>query len=331
MKVKILLSLVATFFSIALAELLARAFLPTEHDHAMSVYSFSNYPTLQEANSTIHMKRTILNSSKIFDSHYNFDSFGRRKVPVKENASEGHIFFGGSFIFGDWLEDNETFPWLVSEKSSFQVYSYAQGGYGPNNMLAILKEHNIDKQTSDQIKKFDVSFFSYLFHTERYLGKLRWVGRVRVNEPYFDLSNLDRENFENFATAKPLRTFTYWLLYHLKLGRIIAKTWHYDSGETSQKLLCAIVNRSFFELKNQLKGRLNQFNFVISPFLIHPQNHAYYQGVRQCLNSDINVLDFPPPEDFIENQDKYLIDPPLETHPSRFANEWFAEKFLHSL
>ena len=83
-----------------------------------------------------HLK--ISNGKKLIDSNYTIKKDGFRKTPqIKENSKNTNVnFFGGSFIFGWGLNDNETLPYLIQNYfNSWKVRNYGINGYGVHQML----------------------------------------------------------------------------------------------------------------------------------------------------------------------------------------------------
>ena len=79
---------------------------------------------------------------KIYDVTYNFDEFGRRKVPQKNMGQRKKyaVFLGDSNTFGEGLEDNQTLPYFFSfYNPNYHSYNYAVEGNGPTNILALLE------------------------------------------------------------------------------------------------------------------------------------------------------------------------------------------------
>lgn len=328
MKRNFALLLASLLFSIVLGEVLARIFLPDNPDVSHAEYLTSSYPTLPDPNKSVAITLKTPDGDLLYDVQYNFDSFGRRLTPNIPKASVANLYFGGSYVFGEGLDDNETLPWLLSEKfNSLQSYNYAQRGYGPNNMLAMILEQNFNEQIPNDISEVNAYFFSYKFHAERYLGSIRWVGQIRTNDPYFKMTDGKLRFLGNFANDRPIRTFIYWSLYHSKLVRLTFRSFENFSSEKSVKLMCALVNTSAEKLKNKIGIRFNNFYFVESPFQGERWRGDYYLKVKACLDSSIQYIKVFSPANF---KTKYLIDKKLEPHPNSFANEWLAEWLIQN-
>jgi len=76
----------------------------------------------------------------VFDVHYRLDERGRRRTPEVGDADGCVVFFGGSFTFGDGVEDRETLPSQVALLGAGRrVVNLGMGGAGAQQMLAFLR------------------------------------------------------------------------------------------------------------------------------------------------------------------------------------------------
>ena len=84
-----------------------------------------------------------------FEEAYNFDKFGRRSTPSKENNFRKHFvaIFGGSIAFGYGLPDHHTVAThLGTHAPAFRPYNYARLKSGTNHLLAMLQERDLRKE-----------------------------------------------------------------------------------------------------------------------------------------------------------------------------------------
>jgi hypothetical protein len=79
----------------------------------------------------------------IYDVVYTIDQNGlRHSPPVRTGIDPGCVlFFGGSFTYGEGVQDEETMPYRVGilTEGRFQIYNFGFHGYGPHQMLAALE------------------------------------------------------------------------------------------------------------------------------------------------------------------------------------------------
>ncbi|OQY36439.1 MAG: hypothetical protein B6243_03195 [Anaerolineaceae bacterium 4572_5.2] len=126
----------------------------------------------------IPVPNTRVNSIKklgddlIYDVEYSIDQYSRREVPGLEFRVSGSetsntkpetrnqfiLFFGGSFIFGEGLNDDETLPAHVGRLAPrYRPYNYGLSGYGPQQMLANTYFHiNLPAKLTDRHYAFAV-------------------------------------------------------------------------------------------------------------------------------------------------------------------------------
>jgi len=74
----------------------------------------------------------------IYDVTYAIDGNGLRHTP---SAASGPatFFFGGSTVFGEGVNDDETLPFAFAEASGLRAVNFGLNGYGPNQMLRMLE------------------------------------------------------------------------------------------------------------------------------------------------------------------------------------------------
>jgi hypothetical protein len=104
---------------------------------------------------------------RIYDVSYHFDKYSRRIVPQHERdyawregsresdrsaSSRQHaIFMGGSGVFGENLNDEESLPAQFARHThGYHVYNYAFSGYGPQQMLERLRSPSFTVEVPEQ-------------------------------------------------------------------------------------------------------------------------------------------------------------------------------------
>ncbi|MCE7993715.1 MAG: hypothetical protein HEP71_17145 [Roseivirga sp.] len=88
-------------------------------------------------------KSWIKSGEEIYDAYYSFAD-GRRVTPGSDTTSQRYsIFLGGSFTFGEGINDTETLPYyynqLYSQKRNIRNYGFH--GYGTHQVYTIAKNH----------------------------------------------------------------------------------------------------------------------------------------------------------------------------------------------
>ena len=104
-------------------------------------------------NSQVTSKKMIKDGQVFYDVTYTINKYGLRVSPhdLKENITNTYnfkniLFFGGSFTFGEGVNDDENLPWKIEKKSNYKLKSYNFGfhGYGSHQMLRTLELGLID-------------------------------------------------------------------------------------------------------------------------------------------------------------------------------------------
>ena len=82
---------------------------------------------------------------------YTINNFGHRKIKNSTKIIDNCIIFhGGSNIFGQSLNDNETLPFYVksSLNNKYNVFNFGFNGYGPHQFLSKLENNYIEELSS---------------------------------------------------------------------------------------------------------------------------------------------------------------------------------------
>lgn len=87
-------------------------------------------------------------NSLIYDVSHTFCN-GKRLVPNNNESSHQYIaLLGGSYAFGDGLNDNQTLPYFINKysNSKFNIHNHAFNGYGTHQALKIIEEKIIHSE-----------------------------------------------------------------------------------------------------------------------------------------------------------------------------------------
>jgi hypothetical protein len=111
----------------------------------------------------------------VYEVSYQFDARGLRVTPpaAPDEDAACIAFFGGSFTFGEGLEDDETLPSAVAAATDgeYHVCNFGLSGYGAHQMLAAL-ENGLVVGVGCRIKY--AIYQGMLPHVTRALGKNSW-------------------------------------------------------------------------------------------------------------------------------------------------------------
>ena len=88
----------------------------------------------------------------LYEVEYTIGVNGLRLAPPDKgsNIIGCVLFFGGSFVYGEGVEDDQTLPYLTGMRTegNYRVYNFGFHAYGPNHMLAAL-QHGLVAETID--------------------------------------------------------------------------------------------------------------------------------------------------------------------------------------
>ena len=107
---------------------------------------------------------------------YTIDKNRLRTMPHLESPEKKAILcFGDSFVFGQLVEDNETYPYLLQKKlnGQYQVINFGFPGYGPHQMLRCL-QLGIEKRAIRDRKAEYCFYLGMINHIYRATGKVHW-------------------------------------------------------------------------------------------------------------------------------------------------------------
>jgi hypothetical protein len=99
------------------------------------------------AGAHVRARRVRQDSILLYDVTYDTDSSGLRVAPPAASNPGGEcvLFFGGSFTFGEGVENQQTMPYRVGVLSGgrYRTVNFGLHGYGPHHMLALLQSGRV--------------------------------------------------------------------------------------------------------------------------------------------------------------------------------------------
>lgn len=120
--------------------------------------------------------RAEVDGETLYEVDYTIGDDGLRVAPptVETGASESILFFGGSYTFGEGVNDDETLPYRTGELLGGRVrpYNFAFFGYGPHHMLASV-EHGRVASTVKAPPRHAV-YLAITDHVDRAAGPKPW-------------------------------------------------------------------------------------------------------------------------------------------------------------
>lgn len=221
------------------------------------------------------------------------------------------VFFGGSFTYGEGLDDQETLPWLtgVALGNRFQIHNLGVHGYGPQHMLAQLESGLLEDVAGSPSH---VIYSAIRDHVVRAVGRPSYL----ETSPHYLLQpdgSLARSSAEAAARAAgPWSGFG-----ESRLVRALRdQTWAVPAHEIAT--FVAIVQRSRDLLRERHPGCSFDVIFWDSPG--NSLSEAMVGGLRAAglrVHRVTAILEGYP-------DDRYALSP-HDGHPSALANHLLAD------
>ena len=256
----------------------------------------------------------------LYEVVYSTDAYGRRVTPIAYLEPDPHfiLFFGGSYTFGEGVNDNETMPYYVSQLAPrYKSYNYGVGGYGPQHMLAKLQS---EKMTAEIDENQGILVYTFIGeHIGRAIGSMSIHNQRGDVMPYYFIDadgELVRKG--DFVSGRPFVS----LLYSIAGKSQTLKYFHVNFPLSTRTRDLEITARIFEESRNiyQEKFDSHEFYIIIYPGLGAPELIPYLE------TAGINYLDYSDLP-YIYESDFWLG----EGHPSAKAHKIVAEKLVQDL
>jgi hypothetical protein len=132
--------------------------------------------------------RRVAGGTVVYSTTYHIDEYGLRQGPSVETPHATNVlFFGGSFVFGDGVEDEQTLSYRFQEKSGgkFAAHNFGFHGYGPQQMLATLEAERERRVLTDGPTRYAIYLAAMPGHIARVNGKTSW----NVFDPRYQLAD----------------------------------------------------------------------------------------------------------------------------------------------
>ncbi len=253
-------------------------------------------------NSTVRARYTTDDGTLVYDAVYSIDSFARRLTPVEnpERRTISILCFGCSLMYGEGVNDNETFPYnLAKLMPQYMPYNYAFVGYGPQEMLAKLQSGQIVHEV-----KGGHAIALYLFidcHVDRAIGSLQTTGNWGYKMPYYciDKNNaLVRKG--SFASGRRLLTSLYLAVMENRTLRWLIGMREFPVIRDSH---ISLTERIIEESRNEFKKQFNSDDFYVILFDGHSTRANKMEKVLK--ERGVKYILFEPE---IRNNDYYYCD-----------------------
>ncbi len=110
----------------------------------------------------------------VHQSTYTLDEHGFRVTPETNQHGAGIVFFGGSNMVGELVNDHETLPYYVSQRLNhrYNIVNLGWSGWGPHQMLRILETGIVGDVIKGSLRGAVLK--TAIWHTQRVLGYSFW-------------------------------------------------------------------------------------------------------------------------------------------------------------
>jgi len=160
--------------------------------------------------------RLTVEGDTVYDVTYSLNDERYRVVPGSESIDSPNaiVFFGGSFTFGEGVEDHETLPAHIAKRTENTVVrNFALMGHGPQNMYHSLVDGTVLDLFRD--KSLHVIYVYISLHVSRTIGSMHVVAGWGAEFPYYAQDDTGTFTYRGtLSSAFPNRSRLYRRLIH---------------------------------------------------------------------------------------------------------------------
>ena len=267
-------------------------------------------------NSTIRSTATI-GKKMVYDVQYTINEQGYRiTAPVQAQHDESILFFGCSVTFGKGLNDPETFPYMVNKGigKQFNVYNFAFEGYGTHQFYAALDFNLIDPIVHDQPK---YAIYTVIpDHIRRIVNLTKW-GKY---DPRYVLNANDEVEFSGYFGDDSIKnekksffkdTYTYKQLFS-----------KHSLNSRDVDLFLTMTDGAREKLRSKYAACEFHVVFWDDPYEEQWLVEEMLEGLAKKGINVHRISQILP--NYLDNPQRYQINPPYEAHPSALANTYIS-------
>lgn len=274
---------------------------------------------------TVVDSRRYFHDELIYDVTYSIDANGlRSSTPVPQTGSDRCIlFFGGSFTFGEGVEDDETAAYRVGQRldGRYRIFNFGFHGYGPHQMLSALESDLVGSITDCDVRY--VFYQGLVEHVQRSAG----LGLWDLTGPRYVLSERGVERrgslFEAYHLPLPIIEL---LKKSLIFNKVIG--WLYGAvGDEEIELYLAIIDRSRNVVADLFPAA--RFHVLQWPPLIPPEQRVFRSLVAGMAEKDLDhtwVTEIIP--DLTDEQGKKKYRIPHDGHPNSRVHDRISDHIV---
>jgi hypothetical protein len=266
----------------------------------------------------------FLGEKELYNVTYTIDTNGLRVVPRYNNKEnrECVLFFGGSFTFGEGLNDNETMPYIVGIKTygKYKIYNFGFHGYGPHQMLSAI-EHDMVDNIVECKPKYAI-YQALVTHVDRSSGLSFWDRHGPRYILHADGSvkysgHFDDDKIESGIKMKVRNQMKKSLIYKKYIDR------KEPVSRANIDLYVEIIDKS----KQLLEEHYPGLKFHVILWDDKPKRNKRNRKLIMSLLKEklVPLHTIEQILDYSENKSMYKLIPPYDNHPNALANELIAE------
>ncbi len=272
-------------------------------------------------------KYAIVNGHRelIFEATYTIDASHRRIVGDTVDPDAPHLLlFGGSFLFGEGIEDRDTLQHRLHEHlPTVNVYNYAVHGWGTSNMLGVLESRELPAEVQSNVGH---AVYGYLwFHAARNIGSI--TAKWTWHHPYYEAEPDGRlASRGTIREARPVVTALNAALHELQdlsqLARLIPVDfggWFVDEAELTARIV--IESRRRYE--RLFDGRFLVLDHPLNRYMPEQARAGYEHVLARLEQAGVPVLRLP-----IQLDEHSAM--PHDGHPTAALNAQIARMLIES-
>ena len=267
--------------------------------------------------------RRSVNGEVEYEVSVHIDAHGRRVTPFPHEGSpeQAALFFGGSWVFGNGLDDGDTLAATFSRLNPrYRSYNYAFQRWGPPQVLDIVRGKDLRAEISE-----DVGVIFYPL-TSPDLG--RAMGTMRMTAGYCRRCS----NYEidasgavvrrgDLSTGRPWRAVLYALLDESNVLEYLRIDLPREISSEDRRQAVAVT----LAIRDELAEMFPAADFFL---VLLPQAPLDALSASLYEAADLRVLDY---RELYDAYEPAMQVSATDTHPSALANERIARRLVADL
>jgi hypothetical protein len=253
----------------------------------------------------------------IYDVTINVDDYRRRNPrDVYRKKGPPLLLLGDSFVFGEGLEDQETFSQVLQRlQPSRPVYNLGVPGSGPNDLLRTLETGSEKFFAGLPVKDSTVVFLYNSAQNSRANCNMSNYAyphlHLNLKKPFYSLNSEGNLEYQGTCESQRFRDFLFRMLSH---SHFLVSNF-IDLPPRQAKYPRQLVAKILTEIQKLVVERLGAKRMVVA---VYPYPRGEIEHELQVLReTNLSLLDFSSLD--IEGATKGDADIPSDFHPSPSA------------